>query len=46
MKQSRVGKWWEWSKKEKGPVDMDSSVVIAGVGIRELNGNGKIQLKK
>ena len=31
------------SKKEKGLMDMDNSVVIAGreVGIRGLNGNGK-----
>ena len=28
------------SKKEKGLMDMDNSVVIAG-GIRELNGNRK-----
>ena len=32
-----------FSKKEKGLMDMDNSVVIAGVGgdIRGLNGNGK-----
>ena len=36
------------SKKEKGPMDMDKSVMIAGRrGIRGLNGNGKntIQIK-
>ena len=32
-----------WSKKDKGPVDMNNSVVIVGGkgGIRGLNGNGK-----
>ena len=29
------------SKKEKGLMDMDNSVVIAGADIRGLNGNGK-----
>ena len=30
------------SKKEKGLMDVDNSVVIAGVrGIRVINGNGK-----
>ena len=29
------------SKKEKGFVDMDNSVVIVGEGIRGANGNGK-----
>ena len=30
------------SKKEKGPMDMDNSVVAAGGGgYRRLNGNGK-----
>ena len=30
------------SKKEKGLMDMDNSVVVAGGGgIRELNGDGK-----
>ena len=31
------------SKKKKGPMDMDNSVVITGgkEGIRGLNGNGK-----
>ena len=35
------------SKKEKGLMDMDNSVVIAGreVGIRGLNGNGKNTIK-
>ena len=28
-------------KKEKGLMDMDNSVVIAGWDIRRLNGNGK-----
>ena len=39
------------SKKEKGLMDMDNSVVIAGVGgwveveevVRGINGDGKIQ---
>ena len=39
-----------WSKQDKGPMDMDNSVVImAGVGgkrdIRGLNGNGKNTIK-
>ena len=37
------------SKEEKGLVDMDDGVVIAGggeVGIRGQNGTGKKQLKK
>ena len=33
------------SKKEKGLMDMDNSVVIAGGDIRGLNSNGKIQYK-
>ena len=34
------------SKKEKGLMDMDSSVVIAGKrGVRGLNGNGKNRIK-
>ena len=37
-----------WSKKEKGLMTMDNSVVIVGVGgIRGLDGNGKkMKLKK
>ena len=31
------------SKKEKGLMDMDNSVVMAGGNVRGLNGNGKIQ---
>ena len=36
------------SKKEKGVMDMDNSVVIMGWGrsIRELNDNGKNIIKK
>ena len=30
----------EWSRKEKGLMDMDNSVVIAGA-VRGLKGNGK-----
>ena len=35
------------SKKEKGLMDMDNSIVIAGDGgsIRRLNGNGKNTIK-
>ena len=34
------------SKKEKGLVDMDKSMVtVGGMGIRELNGNGKNTIK-
>ena len=33
------------SKNEKGLMDMDNSVVIAGGGIRGLNGNGKNTIK-
>ena len=33
-----------WSKKEKGLLDMDNGVVLAGEQvIRGLNGDGKIQ---
>ena len=38
------------SEKEKGLMDMDNSVVIAGerdiMGLRGLNDNGKMQFKK
>ena len=36
------------SKKEKGFMDMDNSVVIVGEeeGLRGLNGNGKNTIKK
>ena len=41
--------WWGWdgeeglSKKEKGLMDTDNSVVIAEGKVRRLNGSGKIQ---
>ena len=33
----------ELSKKEKELMDMDNSMLIVGVGIRGINGNGEIQ---
>ena len=36
-----------WSKREKGLMDMDTSVVIVReVGISGLNGNGKYKKKE
>ena len=34
-----------WSKKEKGLMVMDISVVITGRGIRVINGKGKNTIK-
>ena len=34
------------TKKEKGLMEVDNSVVSAGVGIRGLKGNGKNTIKK
>ena len=48
MESKTTASWWrrDWAKKEKGPMDMDNSVVIVGGrGIRGLNGNGKIKIK-
>ena len=37
MTAGEEGRWWDGGIKEKGRIDMDNSVVIAG----GLNGNGK-----